>query len=139
MKKIGFAMIAMMLTASIASAGTVVAADKDKHSDKKEITVNKPKDRDKGIHATDKSYKKPDKSHDKGYKATPDKKNHESKDFKGTKHHTKRPAIGEKYTFRPSNGRYIYKNRTRYWEANGVIYKILKTRKGIIYQVVAYR
>ena len=56
-------------------------------------------------------------------------------------HHVKvthRPSIGTRYIARPVNGRFVSHNRERLWLANGILYRVISTRHGYVYEVVGF-
>jgi hypothetical protein len=53
-------------------------------------------------------------------------------------HVAHRPAIGTRFSHRPAKGKLIIVNRERIWTANGVLYRMIPTRRGTVYVVAGY-
>ena len=53
-------------------------------------------------------------------------------------HVAHRPAIGTRFSHRPVNGKFIIVNRERLWTADGVLYRMISTRHGVVYVVKGY-
>lgn len=53
-------------------------------------------------------------------------------------HIAHRPEVGKRFTHRPAGGKFIIINRERLWTANGVLYRVIPTRTGIVYVVAGY-
>ena len=53
-------------------------------------------------------------------------------------HIAHRPEVGKRFTHRPAGGKFIIINRERLWTANGVLYRMIPTRTGIVYVVAGY-
>ena len=53
-------------------------------------------------------------------------------------HVAHRPAIGTRFSHRPVNGKFIIVKRERLWTADGVLYRMISTRKGTVYVVAGY-
>jgi len=49
-----------------------------------------------------------------------------------------RPIMGTRFINRPAYGRFITHNRERLLLADGVLYKMIRTRNGLVYVVVGY-
>ena len=53
-------------------------------------------------------------------------------------HIAHRPAVGTRFSHRPAKGKFIIVNRERLWTANGVLYRMVPTRKGTVFVVVGF-
>ena len=53
-------------------------------------------------------------------------------------HVAHRPAVGTRFSHRPDNGKFIIVKRERLLTADGVLYRMISTRKGTVYVVAGY-
>ena len=53
-------------------------------------------------------------------------------------HVAHRPAIGTRFSHRPAKGKLIIVNRERMWTADGVLYRMIPSRRGTVYVVAGY-
>ena len=53
-------------------------------------------------------------------------------------HIAHRPAVGTRFSHRPAKGKFIIVNRERLWTVDGVLYRMVPTRRGTVYVVVGF-
>ena len=53
-------------------------------------------------------------------------------------HIAHRPAVSTRFSHRPAKGKFIIVNRERLWTVDGVLYRMVPTRRGTVYVVVGF-